>query len=166
MSGGGPPSQACASCRHQRKRCDENCELAPYFPASRYREFLNAHKLFGVSNIVKLINAVEPHQRKETAESILMEGNLRSMDPVHGCLGIVRNLKSQIEYCEKELQLVNEQLAYFQQRELQQLQQQQQGNEKANAQPGSSYLPSFPLGHGFDAASSCQMPTPPDLVRL
>lgn len=116
--------QACASCRHQRKRCDETCELAPYFPAKRYREFQNAHRVFGVSNIVKIMNAViEPHQRQAAADSILMEGNARRNDPVHGCLGIVRNLKSQIEFYEKQLEIANQQLAFF--RETEKIEQQQ-----------------------------------------
>ncbi|KAG6723342.1 hypothetical protein I3842_03G203700 [Carya illinoinensis] len=95
--------QACASCKHQRRKCDESCELAPYFPASRYREFQNAHRLFGVSNILKILSAVEPSQKEAAAESILMEGNARKKDPVHGCLGIVRSLESQIKFYEKQL---------------------------------------------------------------
>ncbi|KAH9801415.1 LOB domain-containing protein 22 [Citrus sinensis] len=116
---GSGSSQACASCKHQRKKCEETCELAPFFPASRYREFQNAHKLFGVSNIQKIINSVDPSQRKAAAESILIEGNIRSNDPVHGCLGVVRNLKSQIEYYEKELGAVNQQLPFFRDKEKQ-----------------------------------------------
>lgn len=116
---GSGSSQACASCKHQRKKCEETCELAPFFPASRYREFQNAHKLFGISNIQKIINSVDPSQRKEAAESILIEGNIRSNDPVHGCLGVVRNLKSQIEYYEKELGAVNQQLPFFRDKEKQ-----------------------------------------------
>lgn len=116
MEAGNP--QACSSCKHQRKKCDETCELAPYFPANRYQEFQNAHRLFGVSNMLKIMNAVvEPHQRKAAAESILMEGNARRNDPVHGCLGIARILKSQIKFYEKQLDVVNQRLAFFRQRE-------------------------------------------------
>jgi hypothetical protein len=116
--------QACASCRHQRKKCDETCELAPYFPAKRYPEFQNAHRVFGVSNIVKIMNAVvEPHQRQAAADSILMEANARRNDPVHGCLGIVRSLKSQIESYQKQLEIANHHLAFF--RETQKIEQQQ-----------------------------------------
>lgn len=109
--------QACASCKHQRKKCDDNCELAPYFPASRFREFQNAHRLFGVSNIQKIIASVEPHQRKAAAESILMEANYRRSDPVNGCLGVCRTLNSHIVFYEKQLKIANQQLALFRQRE-------------------------------------------------
>ncbi|KAK1550779.1 hypothetical protein Q3G72_024789 [Acer saccharum] len=51
MAGAGNNPQPCAVCRHQRRRCDQNCETAPYLPASTYNDFDNAHKLFGVRNI-------------------------------------------------------------------------------------------------------------------
>lgn len=116
---GGNP-QACASCKHQRKKCDESCELAPYFPANRYWEFQSAHRLFGVSNIVKIMSAVvEPHQRQAAAESILMEGNAWRNDPVHGCLGIARTLKSQIDFYQNQLDIANQHLAFFRETEKQ-----------------------------------------------
>ncbi|KAG6662022.1 LOB domain-containing protein 27-like [Carya illinoinensis] len=115
--------QACASCKHQRRKCDESCELAPFFPASRYREFQNAHRLFGVSNILKILSAVEPSQKEAAAESILMEGNARKKDPVHGCLGIVRSLESQIKFYEKQLDFVTRFLALSREKEKLELQQ-------------------------------------------
>lgn len=152
--GGGSSSQACASCKHQRKKCDENCELAPYFPASKYREFQNAHKLFGVSNIQKLINSVEPHQRQAAAESILIEGNIRYRDPVHGCLGIVRNLKSQIALHEEELNAVNQQLAFFRERVKQQ--------QLENFLNSSSVAPS--VFDNYEAGGFNSLRAPPNLV--
>ncbi|WJZ97784.1 hypothetical protein VitviT2T_016363 [Vitis vinifera] len=123
---GNPQAQAaCASCKHQRKRCDSTCELAPYFPASKYREFQNAHKLFGVSNIQKILNAVEPEQRTAAAESLLLEGTFRREDPVYGSFGIVCKLESELDLCKQELYAVNRQLAYFKERE-QLLQQKEQ----------------------------------------
>ncbi|KAJ6762021.1 LOB DOMAIN-CONTAINING PROTEIN 4-RELATED [Salix koriyanagi] len=55
---------ACASCKHQRKRCTENCALAPYFPAEKTLEFQAVHKVFGVSNVVKLVKDVIAERRK------------------------------------------------------------------------------------------------------
>ncbi|XP_062017478.1 LOB domain-containing protein 22-like [Rosa rugosa] len=107
-----PLNQACASCKHQRKKCDSNCELAPYFPANKYHEFQNAHKLFGVSNILKIIASIEPHKRKAAAESILFEGNAWKSDPVHGCLGVIKDLTAQMSFHEKQLSVVNQHLAF------------------------------------------------------
>ncbi|CAB4318607.1 unnamed protein product [Prunus armeniaca] len=87
---GAAQNHPCASCKQQRRKCDETCEMAPYFPASRYSEFQNAHKIFGVSNIQKIMAMAAPDQRQAAAESILTEGNARKNDPVNGCLGIIR----------------------------------------------------------------------------
>ncbi|XVE97981.1 hypothetical protein REPUB_Repub03eG0065800 [Reevesia pubescens] len=59
------------------------------------------------------MNSMEPHQREAAAESILIEGNVRMNHLVHGCLGIIRNLQSLIGFYESELQVVNQQLAFF-----------------------------------------------------
>ncbi|XP_010050454.1 LOB domain-containing protein 33-like [Eucalyptus grandis] len=119
-------SKACASCRHQRKRCDGNCQYAELFPASRYDEFQDAQRLFGVNNMHNIVNAVEPEFRKQAAESILMEGNIRRSDPVHGCLGVARRLKWEIDLCQKQLEDTNRHLSFLQQRD-RELQRQRQG---------------------------------------
>ncbi|XP_021809442.1 LOB domain-containing protein 22-like [Prunus avium] len=103
-------NHACASCKHQRRKCDETCEMAPYFPASRYSEFQNAQKIFGVSNIQKIMAMAAPDQRQAAAESIITEGNARKNDPVHGCLGIIRGLNAQIQGLERELHIMKEHL--------------------------------------------------------
>ncbi|KAH7519211.1 LOB domain-containing protein 22 [Ziziphus jujuba] len=147
--------QACASCKHQRKKCDDNCELAPYFPASRFREFQNAYRLFGVSNIQKIMASVEPHQRQAAAESILMEGNYRRNDPVNGCLGVCRNLNSHIISYEKQLKIVNQQLAMFRQREKFDRHQNHLSNSYISSMPSISSEKSSSLNlhrdHQFDA---------------
>ena len=163
--GGNPP--ACASCKHQRKKCDQNCELAPYFPASRYREFQNAHRLFGVSNILKVLNSVEPSQRQAAAESILMEGNARRNDPVNGCLGLIRDLKAQVEFYEKQLGIVNQYLAYFHERE----KPEQQNIKKEDFASTTSLASSPPLApipvqHDQNDGFKYLTPILPDLVRL
>lgn len=163
---GGNPS-ACSSCKHQRKKCDQNCELAPYFPASRYHEFQNAHRIFGVSNILKIMNAVEPSQRQATAESILMEGNARRNDPVNGCLGIISNLKSQVEFYEKQLNIVNQHLAIYRGREKLE-QQNQKLKNLANTSSFASKPPlaSTPVQHDQIDGFKLLSPILPNLVRL
>ncbi|PON48723.1 Lateral organ boundaries domain containing protein [Trema orientale] len=109
--------QPCAGCRHQRKKCEERCELAPYFPARKFKEYKNAHRVFGTSNIYRIMAAVEPDQRQATADSILLEGNARRSDPVRGCYGVLRTLRSQLSFHEKQLRTVNQHLAYYRERE-------------------------------------------------
>ncbi|KAJ6383574.1 hypothetical protein OIU78_026962 [Salix suchowensis] len=88
--------QACASCKHQRKRCGEDCVLAPYFPAERMQEFQAVHKVFGVSNVIKLVKDVNKERQKETAESLVWEATCRRNDPVLGLLWKIQEITGRI----------------------------------------------------------------------
>ncbi|EHA8591496.1 receptor-like serine/threonine-protein kinase ALE2 [Cocos nucifera] len=106
-----PATQACAACKYQRRRCKPDCTLAPYFPADQQRQFLNAHRLFGVSNILKIIRDLDPLQRTEAMRSIIFQSNARAHDPVGGCYRIILELERQLEQDSAELALVLRQLA-------------------------------------------------------
>ncbi|CAK9140536.1 unnamed protein product [Ilex paraguariensis] len=103
---------ACAACRHQRKRCDPNCQLAKYFPASKSEDFQNVYRLFGVSNLLKILNVVAEDERDKSIETLVMEAKIRKDHPVHGTLGVEKELRAQIEACEKELDFVQKQLSF------------------------------------------------------
>ena len=45
----------CAACKILRRRCADKCVLAPYFPPTDPLKFTIAHKVFGASNIIKLL---------------------------------------------------------------------------------------------------------------
>ena len=102
----GGTSQACAACKYQRRRCSKDCALAPYFPADQPKMFQNAHRLFGVCNIMKILKQVHPSQKDETMTSIIYESNMRSRFPVHGCCGVIWQLHYQIQQVAEELRLV------------------------------------------------------------
>ncbi|XP_008779803.3 LOB domain-containing protein 11-like [Phoenix dactylifera] len=106
-----PATQACAACKYQRRKCNPDCTLAPYFPADQQRQFLNAHRLFGVSNILKIIRHLDPVQRAEAMRSIIFQSNARAHDPVGGCYRIILELERQLERDSAELALVLRQLA-------------------------------------------------------
>ncbi|KAK7381760.1 hypothetical protein VNO80_00307 [Phaseolus coccineus] len=110
---GNSTTQACAACKHQRRKCAPDCILAPYFPHDRQRQFLNAHKLFGVSNITKIIKVVSPHDKDQAVRTIIYQSDMRATDPVGGCYRYILDLQAQIEYCRAELELVLQQLAIF-----------------------------------------------------
>ncbi|XP_030526339.2 LOB domain-containing protein 22-like [Rhodamnia argentea] len=101
---------ACAACKYQRRKCEPNCLLAPYFPYDRQHQFLNAHKLFGVSNITKVIKNLTPHEKDEAMRTIIYQSDARAHDPVLGCYRIIRDLHRQIEFCQAELEFVLRQL--------------------------------------------------------
>ncbi|OWM83143.1 hypothetical protein CDL15_Pgr011825 [Punica granatum] len=105
--------QTCAACRHQRRRCEGDCRLAPYFPLSRYEEYASAHRLFGLGNINKIMNSAAHCERQGAAESILAQGRAWNLDPVHGSTEIIRTLLEEIDRHEKELAVVNQHLEYY-----------------------------------------------------
>ncbi|XP_059639350.1 LOB domain-containing protein 22-like [Cornus florida] len=107
----GNGTQACAACKYQRRKCAPDCILAPYFPHDRQRQFLNAHKLFGVSNITKIIRNLRQPDKDEAMRTIIFQSDVRASDPVGGCYRIIRELQRQIDYCEAELEIVLHQLA-------------------------------------------------------
>ena len=47
--------QPCAACKMLRRRCDGDCILAPYFPGHDVQKFAGVHKVFGASNVIKMI---------------------------------------------------------------------------------------------------------------
>ncbi|KAG8045505.1 hypothetical protein GUJ93_ZPchr0008g13407 [Zizania palustris] len=88
MTGGGSGGAggACAVCKHQRRKCEPNCELAAYFPANKMNDFRALHLVFGVANLTKLIkaNATEAARRR-AAETLTWEARWRERDPSEGC---------------------------------------------------------------------------------
>ncbi|CAL5429278.1 unnamed protein product [Camellia sinensis] len=108
--GGTNVSQACAACKYQRRKCAPDCPLAPHFPQHQHKHFLNVHKLFGVSNIVKVLKTVRSFEEETAMKSMIFHANVRANDPVGGCHRIIRELEQQIQHYEAELEVVLRQL--------------------------------------------------------
>ena len=45
----------CAACKLLRRRCAEDCVFAPYFPPDEPHKFASVHKVFGASNVNKML---------------------------------------------------------------------------------------------------------------
>ncbi|KAF4362055.1 hypothetical protein F8388_023907 [Cannabis sativa] len=113
-SKGNGNGQACAACKYQRRKCAPDCILAPYFPHDSHRQFLNAHKLFGVSNITKIIKKLDsPAAREQAMRTIIFQSDARAAHPVGGCFHIIQELLRKIEATKAELDLVNQDLAVY-----------------------------------------------------
>ncbi|XP_019185512.1 PREDICTED: LOB domain-containing protein 27-like isoform X2 [Ipomoea nil] len=107
----GGNSQACAACKHQRRKCSSDCALAQYFPATQPKTFQNAHRLFGVSNILKTLKNIDDDDKKADAmKSIIFEANMRHRFPVHGCVEYICYLRHRLSQAEDELRCVRGQL--------------------------------------------------------
>lgn len=106
-------AQSCAACKHQRKKCKpESCLLAPFFPAERGREFQAVHKVFGVSNVQKMIQVVDTQEsRAIAAESLIWEATWRLREPIHGCWADHKRLQDQVRALQEQAQLLKLQLS-------------------------------------------------------
>ncbi|GFP97672.1 LOB domain-containing protein 27 [Phtheirospermum japonicum] len=110
--------QACAACKHQRRRCTPECLLAPFFPADQPKAFQSVHRLFGVKHVQNLLKELAPHEKAMAINSIKFHAAMRERHPVYGCLVEIQHLAYQIQLAEDELQLVLQQLAHYRQREM------------------------------------------------
>ncbi|XP_075519880.1 LOB domain-containing protein 15-like [Primulina tabacum] len=107
----------CAACKILRRRCVEKCILAPHFPPNEPLKFTTAHRVFGASNIIKLLQYIPERQRADAVSSMVYEANARLRDPVYGCAGSICQLQEQVSLLQEQLakaqaQLVNMQCQY------------------------------------------------------
>ncbi|PNX75106.1 LOB domain-containing protein 12-like, partial [Trifolium pratense] len=81
----------------------QECIFAPYFPSDDPRKFAIVHKVFGASNISKMLQELPIHQRAEAVNSLVYEANARVRDPVYGCVGAISYLQSQVSQLQMQL---------------------------------------------------------------
>ncbi|KAL9402320.1 hypothetical protein Peur_006169 [Populus x canadensis] len=98
--GGNSP---CASCKLLRRRCAKDCIFAPYFPSDDPHKFAIVHKVFGASNVSKMLQELPVHQRADAVSSLVYEANARVRDPVYGCVGAISYLQNQVSQLQMQL---------------------------------------------------------------
>ncbi|THU50075.1 hypothetical protein C4D60_Mb06t16250 [Musa balbisiana] len=98
--GGNSP---CASCKLLRRRCTKDCIFAPFFPSDEPHKFAMVHKVFGASNVSKMLQELPPHQRADAVSSLVYEANARMRDPVYGCVGAISYLQNQVSQLQMQL---------------------------------------------------------------
>ncbi|KAI4306873.1 hypothetical protein L6164_030115 [Bauhinia variegata] len=98
--GGNSP---CASCKLLRRRCAKDCIFAPYFPSDDPQKFAIVHKVFGASNVSKMLQELLVHQRADAVSSLVYEANARVRDPVYGCVGAISYLQNQVSELQMQL---------------------------------------------------------------
>ncbi|KAH9309341.1 hypothetical protein KI387_037252, partial [Taxus chinensis] len=106
-------SSPCAACKFLRRKCTVECVFAPYFPPDQPHKFANVHKIFGASNITKLLNELPPHQREDAVNSLAYEAEARMKDPVYGCVGAISILQRQMHHLQRELVVAHADLARY-----------------------------------------------------
>ncbi|KAL1332485.1 hypothetical protein HN51_061289 [Arachis hypogaea] len=96
-------SSPCASCKLLRRRCTKECIFAPYFPSDDPRKFAIVHKVFGASNVSKMLQELPIDQRGDAVSSLVYEATARVRDPVYGCVGAISYLQNQVTQLQMQL---------------------------------------------------------------
>ncbi|KAK4754127.1 hypothetical protein SAY87_002231 [Trapa incisa] len=108
MAASGSP---CAACKLQRRKCTQECIFAPYFPPEQPLKFAYIHKVFGASNIAKLLSELTPDQREDAVQSLAWEAESRLRDPIYGCVGFISVLQHRLKDLQNELIRARKELA-------------------------------------------------------
>ncbi|KAJ8426430.1 hypothetical protein Cgig2_021037 [Carnegiea gigantea] len=111
---GGHGASPCASCKLLRRRCTNDCIFAPYFPADDPHKFATVHKVFGASNVSKMLQELPVHQRADAVSSLVYEAKARMRDPVYGCVRAITYLQNQVSQLQMQLAVAKAEIVYIQ----------------------------------------------------
>jgi len=106
-------SSPCAACKLLRRKCTQGCVFAPYFPPDQPARFANVHKVFGASNVSKLLNDLPVPQREDAVNSLAYEAEARLRDPVYGCVAYISVLQVKIKQVREEIANARKELAGY-----------------------------------------------------
>ncbi|KAL1552143.1 LOB domain-containing protein 36-like [Salvia divinorum] len=103
----------CAACKCLRRKCTQECVFAPYFPPDNPQKFTNVHKVFGASNVSKLLNELNASQREDAVNSLAYEAEHRLRDPIYGCVGYISILQQKLTQVHLSLENAKKELATY-----------------------------------------------------
>ncbi|CAN4104768.1 unnamed protein product [Withania somnifera] len=103
----------CAACKLLRRRCTQDCVFSPYFPGDEPQKFASVHKVFGASNVNKMLQELPEYQRGDAVSSMVYEANARMKDPIYGCVGAISYLQHQIEFLQTQLAIAQAELVHM-----------------------------------------------------
>ncbi|KAL5210824.1 hypothetical protein ABZP36_006447 [Zizania latifolia] len=106
-------SSPCAACKLLRRKCTQGCVFAPYFPPDQPTKFANVHKVFGASNVTKLLNDLPQEQREAAVNSLAYEAEARLRDPVYGCVAYISVLQLRIKQAREQINEARKELAAY-----------------------------------------------------
>ncbi|KAF8392234.1 hypothetical protein HHK36_022576 [Tetracentron sinense] len=109
MTGFGSP---CGACKFLRRKCVRGCVFAPYFCHEEgATHFAAIHKVFGASNVSKLLEHLPVTDRCEAAVTISYEAQARLQDPIYGCVSHIFALQQQVVNLQAQLAYLKAQAA-------------------------------------------------------
>ncbi|KGN56593.1 LOB domain-containing protein 18 [Cucumis sativus] len=105
---GGP----CGACKFLRRKCMPECIFAPYFDSEQgSTHFAAVHKVFGASNVSKMLLHIPEHKRLDAAITICYEAQARVREPVLGCVSHIFALQQQAARLQIEISYLQAYLA-------------------------------------------------------
>lgn len=88
---------SCGACKFLRRKCTSECVFAPYFCYDEAAtHFAAVHKVFGASNVSKLLLHLPVQNRSDAAITISYEALARMRDPIYGCVAHIFALQQQV----------------------------------------------------------------------
>ncbi|CAM8962593.1 unnamed protein product [Rhodiola kirilowii] len=103
-------SSPCGACKFLRRKCVNGCVFAPYFSHEQgASQFSAIHKVFGASNVSKLLVHLPVNNRSEAALTISYEAQARVHDPIYGCISHIFALQQQVVNLQAQLAYLKQQ---------------------------------------------------------
>ncbi|XP_050203760.1 LOB domain-containing protein 20 [Mercurialis annua] len=139
----------CGACKFLRRKCISGCIFAPHFGSDQgAARFAAVHKVFGASNVSKLLLHIPVNRRHEAVVTISYEAQARLSDPVYGCVSTILALQQQVASLQAELtmvqtQLINSRFAMANVLQNSQHQQQQQHQHQQHQQQIAMLQPAY-----------------------
>lgn len=105
-------STSCGACKFLRRKCTSECVFGPYFSYDEAAiHFSAVHKVFGASNVSRLLLHLPEQHRREAALSISYEALARMQDPVYGCVAYIYALQQEVAYLQEEIDVLGNHMA-------------------------------------------------------
>lgn len=90
-------STSCGACKFLRRKCRKECVFAPYYSYDEaVVHFAAVHKVYGASNVSRLLLHLPEQFRGEAALTLSFEATARIRDPVYGCVAYIHALQQQV----------------------------------------------------------------------
>lgn len=90
-------SSSCGACKFLRRKCSDQCVFAPFFSYDEATShFAAVHKVFGASNVSKLLLHLPIHIRSHAALTVAYEALERMRDPTYGCVAHIFALQQEV----------------------------------------------------------------------
>jgi hypothetical protein len=94
-----PGAAPCGACKFLRRKCISGCIFAPHFGSDQgAARFAAVHKVFGASNVSKLLLHIPVSRRHDAVVTISYEAQARLSDPVYGCVSTILALQQQVGF--------------------------------------------------------------------